>query len=295
MADIPKIGFKRKSKQPFDIEVLTVQDLFSQQSHLSFRIDRPHQVSFFHLIYVTKGAGKHLVDFRPCEFKKGSLLFVSVGQVHAFDLESGMEGQVVLFTERFVCRNAARADKLAFARLYNPFFEVPVIQSSVEEDQAFGSLFREMSLEYSNHEDSAKEPILSLLLKVILLKAQRIQGPSLPLLINAENVSVYESFRKLLGEHIRRSRNAQDYAEMLSISYKHLNDVCKRVTGETAKVSIDQFLILELKRELALSDASVKELTHSFAFDEPTNLIKFFRKYVGTSPARFRESLQVGS
>jgi AraC family transcriptional regulator, transcriptional activator of pobA len=295
MVDIPKIGFKRNSKQPFDIELLTVQDLFSQRSHLSFRIDRPHQVSFFHLIYVTKGAGKHLVDFRPYEFKRGSLIFVSVGQVHAFDLDSGMDGQVVLFTERFVCRNAARADKLAFARLYNPFFEVPIIQSNVEEGQAFDSLFREMSLEYSNHDDSAKEPILSLLLKVILLKAQRIQGPSLPLVANAESFSIFESFRKLLGEHIRRSRNAQDYAEMLNISYKHLNELSKRVTGQTAKASIDQFLILELKRELALSDASVKELTHSFAFDEPTNLIKFFRKNVGKSPAKFRESLRMDS
>ena len=104
MVDIPFVEFKKNSKQCVDLEILRVQDLFSRADRLPFRMDAPHQVSFHHIILVTKGAGKHFVDFRPYEFRKGSLIFVTVGQVHAFDLRSGMEGHVVLFTERFISR-----------------------------------------------------------------------------------------------------------------------------------------------------------------------------------------------
>jgi AraC-like DNA-binding protein len=292
MVNIPKIGFKRNPKQALDLEIIKVPDLCSRRDNLPFRIDGPHQVSFYHVIYVTKGSGKHFIDFRPYEFHKGSLILISVGQVHSFDLRSGMDGHIVLFTERFVSRNVARADRLAFARLYNPFLDVPVIQSNPAEDRAFESLFRELSSEYTHHDDFAKEDILSLLLKVILLKAQRIQGPSLPQDVSPDHFSIFEDFRKLLGDCVRRSRNAQDYAEMLNISYKHLNELCKRVTGQTAKACIDQYLVVELKRELALGGTSVKELSCSFAFDEPTNFVKFFRKHVGMSPMAFRDSVR---
>ena len=292
MADIPKIGFKKKSKQSVDLEIFKVRDLFSRVDLLPFRMDRPHQVSFYHIIFVTEGAGTHFIDFRPYDFRKGSLIFVSVGQVHSFDLRSGMEGYVVLFTERFVSRNVARADGLALARLYNPFLYLPVIQSNPNDIRAFESLFCEISMEYLDHNEFAKEDILSLLLKVILLKAERIKGALLPKHVNPEHFAKFEVFRKLLGQFIRRSRNAQDYAEKLHVSYKHLNELCKNVAGQTAKACVDQHLVLELKRELAISDVSIKELSYSFSFDEPTNFVKYFKKHVGQSPNEFREFLR---
>ena len=291
MVDIPFVGFKKNSKQCVDLEILRVQDLFSRADRLPFRMDAPHQVSFHHIILVTKGAGKHFVDFRPYEFRKGSLIFVTVGQVHAFDLRSGMEGHVVLFTERFISRNVARADSLALARLYNPFLDIPVIQSSANEFRAFDSLFREIAMEYKDQDDFATEDILSLLLKVVLLKAERIKRPLLPPRVSPDHFARFEDFRKLLGEFVRRSRSAQDYAVKLGVSYKNLNEICKSVTGQTAKACVDQHLVLELKRELAISDASVKELSYSFSFDEPTNFVKYFKKHVGQSPNEFREFL----
>ncbi len=291
MVDVPFVGFKKKSKQSLDLEILRLQDLFSRADRLPFRMDAPHQVSFYHIIFVTKGAGKHFVDFRPYEFRKGSLIFVTVGQVHAFDLRSKMDGHVVLFTERFISRNVARADGLAHARLYNPFLDIPVIQSNPNEFRAFDSLFREIAMEYMGQDDFATEDILSLLLKVVLLKAERIKRTLMPPRVTPDHFAKFEDFRTLLGEFVRRSRNAQDYAEKLGVSYKNLNEICKNVTGQTAKACVDQFLVLELKRELAIGDASVKELSYSFSFDEPTNFVKYFKKHVGQSPNEFREFL----
>ena len=61
---------------------------------------------------------------------------------------------------------------------------------------------------------------------------------------------------------------------MLGVSYHHLNKIVKAVTGRTAKAFIDNFIILECKRQLAVSDIPVKELTYLMGFDEPTNFVK---------------------
>jgi AraC-like DNA-binding protein len=56
-----------------------------------------------------------------------------------------------------------------------------------------------------------------------------------------------------------------------------LNEICKTATGNTVKQYIDNYLILESKRWLCVSDLSVKELTYQLGFDEPTNFQKFLK------------------
>lgn len=78
---------------------------------------------------------------------------------------------------------------------------------------------------------------------------------------------------------------------MMNISYTHLNKIVKAVTGNTAKSFVDKFIILEIKRQLAVSDVSIKELTYDMGFDEPTNFVKFFKKHTQLSPAQFKKTL----
>ncbi|MFC1653158.1 helix-turn-helix domain-containing protein [Planctomycetota bacterium] len=73
--------------------------------------------------------------------------------------------------------------------------------------------------------------------------------------------------------------------------YKHLNEICKRITGRTVKKCIDNHVILEMKRRLASSDISIKELAYITGFDEPTNLVKYFKKYTNQSPSQFKRRL----
>jgi AraC-like DNA-binding protein len=51
--------------------------------------------------------------------------------------------------------------------------------------------------------------------------------------------------------------------------------------------------VLELKRVLAHTDVSVKELAERAAFDEPTNLVKFFRHHTGMTPLEFRATCTI--
>jgi AraC-like DNA-binding protein len=104
-------------------------------------------------------------------------------------------------------------------------------------------------------------------------------------------LDLFSRFKNMVTEYHTQSRNAQDYASRLGVSYKHLSTICKYATGDTPKSFIDDYLILEIKRQLSISDLSIKELTYHFNFDEPTNFLKFFKKHTGLTPSRFRNSL----
>jgi len=74
---------------------------------------------------------------------------------------------------------------------------------------------------------------------------------------HTEWFTTFGLFKNHLEKTFSQSRNASDYAKKLNISYKHLNEVCKSITGSTAKALLDQFIILEAKRRLAVTDIPI--------------------------------------
>ena len=63
------------------------------------------------------------------------------------------------------------------------------------------------------------------------------------------------------------------------------------VLNKNAKDFVDERVILEIKRLLIHTHLSVKEIAEATGFDEPTNLIKFFKRYTGQTPLSFRDQL----
>lgn len=158
-------------------------------------------------------------------------------------------------------------------------------------DSIFNNIINEMYREYKITDKFAKEEILRLLLKLLLLKAERKKRTLNQKEKNSEWFLNFGVFRNKLEKHFTETRNAKDYARMMNISYKHLNEICKSITDSTAKAVIDNFITLEMKRHLAISSASVKELTYQLGFDEPSNFVKFFKKHTRLSPSQFRKTI----
>ncbi len=291
MNEIPKISFFKSQNKKIGFEILTLKSLFSRQVKLPYPLDKPQRVAFYHILFITKGEGRHYIDFRAYEYTKGSILFISAGQIHAFELSPGVDGFLMLFTEAFLSKNMIHSDMLSFSRLYNYHLHLPIIQPE-ESTENFNNIVYEIYKEYILPDVFAKEEILRLLLKLLLLKAERVKRTLMPKEKNSEWFIKFGEFKTLLEKHFSETRNAKDYAEMMDISYNHLNKITKSIAGNSVKVFIDNFLILEIKRQLAISDISTKELTYELGFDEPTNFVKYFKKHTLLSPSQFKNYLK---
>jgi len=279
MTTIPDVTFRNRPDSPLEFEIFSLQNLFIRQRKIKLSIDKPHRIKFHQIIYITQGRGTHFIDFKPYYYEDNSIIFVARGQVQSFEINNQTNGFMILFTDSFLLASSSDLSN----RLYN----YPLYSPIIPKRSGFKNIIDNLANEYQHNADFAHNDILRLELKLLLLKAQRAQQSLNTPSHTPEYLLLFIKFCDLLQNSQRR--DAQEFAKQLNISYKHLNQICKTVTGSTAKKYIDNHLVLEIKRNLATSNISIKELTYSLGFDEPTNLTKFFKKHTQQSPSQFRK------
>lgn len=287
-SEIPQVEFLRKKGWRVEFEHIRLSELMARKDQLPVDITLPHRVHFHHIFYITSGRGTHHIDFVPYDFCAGSLFFVAQEQVHAFDSKPDIEGYVSIFTVDYLKKNLFHSEVASLSRLYNYHLFDPLLLPEEIEDEHFGAFFQSMDREYELRGAGGADEILRLMLKVLLLKVERVKPAITSETRNAEWYVRFDQLRGCLATCCSTTRSVRDYAEMLKLSPKHLNTICKSVAGVTAKQCIDDFLVLEIKRVLATSADSVQDIAFAFGFDEPTNFVKYFKKHAGLSPTRFR-------
>lgn len=146
-----------------------------------------------------------------------------------------------------------------------------------------------LNQEYFLSKKFAKSEILASLLRVLLLKAERAKELHTIPNVNTQWLEVFSEFRIMLENEYINTRNSSIYASKLFVSYKFLNDVVKKLTGKTVKAFIDDFVIIEIKRYLISTSLSVNEISFKTGFEEPANMVKFFKKNTNTTPLKFRQ------
>lgn len=288
--DIPKVAFAEDHK--LRIEVMNFKQLLekllaSQEDHNPFE---PHKIGFFVILIVTKNSYTHYVDFKSYPLTESCTLFVTKNQVQYFTDElRNAEGICILFNSYFEDKSYYLSNNLKLNRLFNYHIENPVIHQNEMGNDSLVQIAQQLHTEYHNTDNFAKSEILSSLLQVLLLKAERVKEHRSISGIKNHWLETFVSFKNLLETDYTSTRNSRIYACKLLISYKFLNDIVKRFTGKTAKVFIDDFVTIEIKRYLVSTSLSVKEISYKTGFEEPANMVKFFKKNTSFTPLKFRQ------
>ncbi|SIN96095.1 helix-turn-helix domain-containing protein [Halodesulfovibrio marinisediminis] len=288
MTQIPHISFRIKTNSKLEFEIVTLKELFSRQKYIQNDLKLPHRINFYHILFITKGTGTHHIDFTPYDLCKGSVLFIAPSQVHAFEINDALDGFLILFTEQFILKNLGQTDFASLARTYNYHSRSPLVEGTSADKKELLQTFKKIHDEFMQPADLATEEILRLQLKLLLLKVERITQTLPADSHDSDWSNLFTLFRRQVKNSYTETRNAADYAAMLNISYKHLNTICKAMAGKTAKEFIDTYVVLEIKRQLSMFTISTKELAFQIGFDEPTNLVKFFKKHTRYTPQQFK-------
>ncbi|MBN2651501.1 MAG: helix-turn-helix domain-containing protein [Spirochaetales bacterium] len=279
--------FKFKKKDEFEFEIFTLKSLFDRKlDHLLFK---PHRANFYHLILFTKGEGRHIIDFKKYNYQTKTLMAVAENQVQQFEYSKDSDGIVMIFTNHFFYKDESDKRILQAFRIFDYALQSPLISLNENEFKFIFELFNTINEEWKLKEPNyLTEEIIRSLLRVILLKAEKLKQTE----VSPTSLSLYNDFnlfREQVEKDFSRTRNVKDYAFELLMSTKKLNNLTQNVIGKTAKEFIDNRVILEIKRLLAHTNLSVQEISYQVGFDEPTNFIKFFKKYTELTPASFRK------
>lgn len=275
--------FKRKPSpfSQFQIEV------FDADRH--FEVQYPHRHDFFEILFLTKGSGIHIIDFKEYEISANSIFFLSPGQIHSIEFSKDIEGYIFLFTPEFYLLNKQNKNKL----LEFPFFyhleenQPPIYLKEQSDIDFFTDLFKKGSIEISLEHDETPE-IVSALLDLVLLTSKRLYPSQEKVISQKKGHLLVKKFKQLIEENYHSNFSVADYAELLHITPNHLTETVKSVTGRTSTDFINDKSILEIKRLLLFSDLSATEVALQLNFNDQSYFTKYFKKHTGLTPKQFR-------
>lgn len=238
------------------------------------------------LVDLTYGCGKY-------DYRKGTLICVAPGQIGGKE-DNGervdIKGWAVLFHPDLLHGSALEKD----IRKYS-FFDYRIneaLHMTGEEHDILVSLMRQMKNELENGRDDFQDSILTGYLGLILRFCSRFYQRQF-MTRKIANTDVLKRFDALLrdyyenGLQMRQGIPGVQYcADKLCMSTNYFGDLIKKMTGDTARDYIRNFVVQQSKNMLA-AGKSVSQTAYDMGFDYPQHFSRMFKNSTGMTPKEY--------
>lgn len=280
------IRFDHSKRPDLDFDIVTLEDIF-QRPNMSHDPTQSHRVHFYVMILVTEGEGQHTIDFKTYPYSKGSIVTIRKDQIHNFH-QSDAKGYMLLFTEEYVLSYLESKSAQKINELFNELLFDQHTRLSKKELEEILVLVQHIQQEFNIPSDNHTSGIIRNFLQILTSKMHRIRSKSSHATLNHRYTTSFLQFQQLVEQNCQQNRSVNFYADKLNITSRTLNNITQSVAGKSAKKHVDDTLILQIKRLLINTELSIKEIAYQSGFDEPTNLFKYFKRFVHRTPQDFR-------
>ncbi|WP_075590219.1 AraC family transcriptional regulator [Labilibacter marinus] len=240
----------------------------------------PHKhEGYFEIIYLTDGAGVHIIDENNYSVEPPMLFYMSPGHVHCWEFSKIPKGYVCIFKEEFLSDFADVKLKLS---------ELATKYKLINQPVNFNQEFQLMMEEYQRPQPNVN--ILKSYLNIILWKIAE-----LPVDRGIKQIDIHPTilnYRKLIDSHYLSEKTLDFYSDKLLLSKRSLNNICKKETGRSASSLINERIIVESKRLLKHTNNSISEIAYHLSFNDPSHFVKFFKTKSNLTPGEFRDKLK---
>ena len=247
------------------------------------------KLDFYLAVFILKGSGRILIDFEEHDLRYGAFAFISRGQLIKLVENKNLDAILFFISQDFLTELFDGRGILPFSRLFSYHQFSPLILFSNEQYKTVLDAAIIIHQEYLQTDNYGYKEVLQLRLKLIMYQLVRQREKRLIDNQEPRSVKLFSRFSRLVMENFVDIKSAHDYARMLKVSYKTLNQTTKANINKTAKAYIEYYTVLEIKRSLAYSSESIQEVAYQYGFDEPTNMVKFFKKHTNLTPSQFRK------
>ncbi len=269
----------------FDFQIQRIQDVLAGTD----RSIPPSKWSYHRITLVTQGSAEYTTGIQKFTAASNTLIVVPARRITSSrDWSLDAEGYVVVFNiDFFLQNNFPRKyldDKGVLQATVQPFIYVSP-KAAKKAIKIFETILHE-----KDGTRKHKEELIALKVIELVILCDRMYNEDLQLAANLPSVELVKKFIALVDENFLKERSVTFYASQLNVHPNYLNALVKKHTGLTAKDTIQNRLLLEVKYLLHSTHLSIKEISHELGFEDPNYLTTFFKRLVKVPPLQYRAS-----
>ena len=207
-----------------------------------------------------------------------AVVHVPASTVHGFDFAAATDGHIATFSADL---------RSMLVAMYPGETSLPHRPAALSLKPASAArldlLTEQLLMECSGHErgwSAGAGWLVGLMLQQVgrLLAGQDEQGPA----------DRRQRFRELVDRHFREHRSIAFYAEAMGMTERSLTRLCRAAFRCSPTHYLHRRLLLEAKRQLLFSTASIARIGEELGFSDPSYFNRFYRRLTGERPSAAR-------
>jgi AraC family transcriptional activator of pobA len=279
------VDLDKNYKYKFDFQIHRYEDVLRNSRMAS----PPHRWSYYRVCFLTQGSGDMVTGIYKFNATK-NVFFVIPSRVivSSSNWTEDSKGFVLLFNLDFFLQNNISHQMLS-SKMWLTGAVRPDIYLTDEQAEEVERIM-EAILQEKKQKEKANTEFIAVKILELLLTGERLSAQTQDGYSQVPNSEIIKHFIELLDAHFFKEHSVKFYAERLSMHPNHLNAIVKKHTGMSAKDSIQNRILLEIKYLLHSTKLPIREIALQMGFNDPNYFTTFFKRFENRSPMHYRSA-----
>lgn len=248
------------------------------------------RVHSYEIVWVKSGDGTLQVDAHTYALAANTFFCLIPGQLRLLKCDKEATGYIVAMSRDFLHLLHDQFEMSFMLRHAASDRQEPLMLQNESAAQVLENLVMQMQKELDNYLQMRQETLKGFL-KIFMIYLDREFSATRATEPCDKNMEVVLRFMDLLKQRIASMKLVSDYADELCVTPNYLNFLVKKQTGYTASHHIQQYIIMEAKRQAIYSGLRLKEIADHLGFADHAHFSKFFKNYSGINFSSFKKTL----
>lgn len=256
-----------------------------------------HVHDFAEFVYIISGNCKHYVNGVSYEAKKGDMIYIGVGETHAFSSDSEVCSYDFYIKPEFIFTKllSDRPDDIMALSLFREFSEEishfsPCISFRGTDMIELDNLFSYAKKEYSSYE-AGTESVLKGYFLVILTKFLREIRKKQMKYLDRQLQNVMSEIVQYIENNYFKSLSLEELAQKTFYSPAYFSRMFKELYGKTLTEYVAEKRISEAVKLLENPQLTIDETCRKIGYNDKKHFYKTFKNKIGMTPGQYRRKI----